>query len=167
MKKEQRDYLKNWLFRANEDIAVINNLFNSYPSFYASSICYHAQQAVEKFLKAFLVFHSVDFKKTYDVDFLHAECKAIYPNGNNIELRSIAKFSINMRYPDKFYVLTKKNHHLSTSPTRNKIRSAISVKDLLTRTIWVSCSLHFLLLLLHPRQIRKGSCTRTRASARN
>jgi len=37
----------------------------------------------------------------------------------------------------------------------------------LTRTIWVSCLSHFLLLLLHPRQIRNGRCTRTRASACN
>ncbi len=31
--------------------------------------------------------------------------------------------------------------------------------ETLTRTIWVSCLSHFLLLLLHPRQICNGCCT--------
>src|SRR4030042_426588 len=34
--------------------------------------------------------------------------------------------------------------------------------QLLTRTIWVSCLSHFLLLLLHSRQICNGSYTATR-----
>jgi hypothetical protein len=38
---------------------------------------------------------------------------------------------------------------------------------MLTRTIWVSCLSHFLLLLLLSRQICNVCCTRTCASARN
>jgi hypothetical protein len=45
MTNDQNDYLRNWIFRANEDIAVIENLFKSEPELFASSICYHAQQA--------------------------------------------------------------------------------------------------------------------------
>ena len=68
MTTDQNDYLKNWLFRANEDILVIENLFESEPETFASSICFHAQQAVEKFLKAFLVYHEIDFPKSHDLD---------------------------------------------------------------------------------------------------
>src|SRR4030042_1433915 len=41
--------------------------------------------------------------------------------------------------------------------------SKINIKknENLTRTIWVSCLSHFLLLLLHSRQICNGCCTRT------
>jgi HEPN domain-containing protein len=77
MTNDQNEYLKNWIFRANEDIAVIENLFKSEPELFASSICYHAQQAVEKFLKAYLVFQNIDFPKTHDLDFLLLECKKI------------------------------------------------------------------------------------------
>ena len=42
MKKDQDDYLKTWLFRANEDIAVIEKLFESGPELYVSTICFHA-----------------------------------------------------------------------------------------------------------------------------
>ena len=77
MTKDHNDYLKNWIFRANEDIAVIENLFKSDPELYASSICFHAQQAVGKFLKAFLIFNNIDFPKTHDLEFLLFECQKI------------------------------------------------------------------------------------------
>jgi HEPN domain-containing protein len=105
---EQEEYLRNWLFRANEDIAVIDNLFNTDPSFYASTICFHSQQAVEKFLKAFLVYHNVDFPRTHDVDFLLLECKKIDSSEFEVDLGSLSDFGVNIRYPDDFYVPDKK-----------------------------------------------------------
>lgn len=104
MTKDQYDYLKNWLFRANEDIAVLENLFESGPDLYASTICYHAQQAVEKFLKAFLVFHNIDFPKTHDLDYLLLECEKIEPGNFEIDLGSLTDFGVSLRYPDDFYV---------------------------------------------------------------
>jgi len=104
MTKDQNDYLKNWLFRANEDIAVIDSLFESGPEFYASTICFHAQQAVEKFLKAFLVFHNLDFPKTHDLDYLLLECKKIDSVNFDIELGSLTDFGVSIRYPDDFYI---------------------------------------------------------------
>jgi len=107
MTKEQDEYLQNWLYRAKEDIAVIDSLFITDPAFYASTICFHAQQAVEKFLKAFLVYHNVDFPRTHDVDFLLIECKKIDSKDFDIDLGSLADFGVNIRYPDDFYIPDK------------------------------------------------------------
>jgi HEPN domain-containing protein len=107
MTKEQDEYLQNWLYRAKEDIAVIDSLFITDPAFYASTICFHAQQAAEKFLKAFLVYHEVDFPRTHDVDFLLIECKKIDSKDFDIDLGSLADFGVNIRYPDDFYVPDK------------------------------------------------------------
>lgn len=107
MTKEKDEYLKNWLFRAKEDIAVIESLFVTDPAFYSSTICFHAQQAVEKYLKAFLVFKNVDFPRTHDVDFLLTECKKIDPKDFEIDLGSLSDFGVNIRYPDDFYVPDK------------------------------------------------------------
>jgi HEPN domain-containing protein len=108
MTNEQNDYLKNWLFRANEDILVIENLFGSESEIFASSICYHAQQAVEKFLKAFLVYHNIDFPKTHDLDFLLLECKKINDKIFDMDLGSLTDFGVSIRYPDDFYFPDKK-----------------------------------------------------------
>jgi HEPN domain-containing protein len=108
MTKDQNDYLKNWLFRANEDLAVIDSLYKTDPTFYSSTICFHAQQAVEKFLKAFLILHNVDFPRTHDVDFLLMECHKIDPQDFDIDLGSLTDFGVSVRYPDDFYVPNKK-----------------------------------------------------------
>jgi len=107
MTKDQNDYLKTWLFRANEDIAVIEKLFESDPELYASTICFHAQQAVEKFLKAYLVFHNIDFPKTHDLDYLLLECNKIDARNFDIDLGSLTDFGVSIRYPDDFYLPDK------------------------------------------------------------
>jgi len=107
MTKERDEYLKNWLYRANEDIAVIDSLFRTDPALYASTICFHAQQAVEKYLKAFLVYNNVDFPRTHDVDFLLIECKKIDSKDFDVEFGSLADFGVNIRYPDDFYIPDK------------------------------------------------------------
>jgi HEPN domain-containing protein len=94
MTEDQNIYLKNWLYRANEDILVIENLFHSGADLFASAICFHAQQAVEKFLKAFLVFHDIDFPKTHDLDYLLSECRKIEENNFKIDLGSLTDFGV-------------------------------------------------------------------------
>ena len=99
------DYVDNWLFRADEDIAVVDRLIQSDAQAYTSTICFHAQQAVEKYLKALLAWKSVDFPRTHDVDFLLAECgKVTSGELDHIDLKSLADFGVSVRYPDDFYV---------------------------------------------------------------
>jgi HEPN domain-containing protein len=99
------DYIDKWLFRADEDIAVIDRLLQSDPQAYASTICFHAQQAVEKYLKALLAWKEVDFPRTHDVDFLLAECHKVTSGElDHIDLKSLSDFGVSVRYPDDFYV---------------------------------------------------------------
>jgi HEPN domain-containing protein len=91
-------------FWAHEDIAVIESLVDSGVEYYTSSICFHAQQAVEKFLKAFLILNDVDFPKTHDLDFLLKECKKINKSVFEVDLKNLTEFGVAVRYPDDFYV---------------------------------------------------------------
>jgi HEPN domain-containing protein len=100
-----QDYVDKWLFRADEDMAVIDQLMQSDPQAYASTICFHAQQAVEKYLKALLAWKGVDFPRTHDVDFLLAECRKVTSGQfDHIDLKSLTDFGVSVRYPDDFYV---------------------------------------------------------------
>ena len=104
MTKDKTEYIKNWLFRANEDIAVITSLVNAGVEDYTSSICFHAQQASEKFLKAYLAYHDVDFPRTHDLDFLLLECQKINKKVFEIDFKSLTDFGVSIRYPDDFYI---------------------------------------------------------------
>ena len=108
MTKEKSDYIKNWLYRAREDVAVMKELHDSNQESFTSTICFHAQQAVEKYLKIFLIFHDVDFPRTHDVDFLLMECQKIDNKSFNIDLKSLTEFGVSIRYPDDFYIPTVK-----------------------------------------------------------
>jgi HEPN domain-containing protein len=99
------DYVDKWLFRADEDVAVIDRLLESDARAYTSTICFHAQQAVEKYLKALLAWKGVDFPRTHDVDFLLAECRKVAPGAlDHIDLKSLTDFGVSVRYPDDFFV---------------------------------------------------------------
>ena len=129
MNQEKSDYIKNWLFRANEDLAVMEDLRNSNPEGFTSTICFHAQQAVEKFLKAFLAFSDIDFPRTHDVDYLLMECQKIDSASFDIDLKSLTEFGVSVRYPDDLYIPTP-----DESKEYSQIAIAISeiVKKLIT-----------------------------------
>ena len=64
------------------------------------STCFHCQQAVEKYLKAYLIFKEVNFKKTHDIDYLLEECAKFDKEFNHIDVKNINDFAVDIRYPD-------------------------------------------------------------------
>lgn len=62
----RRELVAQWLERAEEDLAVARHLLTEDLPYYAA-IGFHAEQAAEKFIKAFLVARQVEFPKTHDL----------------------------------------------------------------------------------------------------
>src|SRR2546430_15083709 len=63
------DQLVEWIQKAEADYEVAHLLMSS-NKIHVDAACFHAQQAVEKYLKAILVSHSVLFEKTHNLVFL-------------------------------------------------------------------------------------------------
>ncbi len=131
MNPEKIDYIQNWLFRAREDIAVMNRLSDSEIEFYTSTICFHAQQSVEKYLKTFLIYHDIDFPRTHDVDFLLMECQKIDDTNFDLNLKSLTEFGVSVRYPDDFYIPSVKE-------TKEYLEIALTVKSIVESLIPIS-----------------------------
>lgn len=127
MTPDQKEYLRNWMFRANEDIALIKYLSKNELESYLSTICMHAQQSVEKFLKAFLVYHNIDFPRTHDVVFLLKQCQKIDPEDFNVDLGSLPSYGLKLRYPDDFYI-PDKNETLLNIEIAIKIKKIVENK---------------------------------------
>src|SRR5919109_600896 len=60
------DFVQQWLDRARKDLAASEVLLKGGLEDY-ENVGFHAQQAAEKFIKAFLVRHQVEFPKTHNI----------------------------------------------------------------------------------------------------
>ena len=67
-------------------------------------ICYHCAQAVEKYLKAYLIYKNIIPKKTHDLRFLTNLCIELDKNFESIitDCSYLNKFSNDIRYPHEY-----------------------------------------------------------------
>ena len=63
------------LVRARDDFEFARINFEEKRPYFAQ-ICFHFQQSAEKFLKAFIVAHELDFRKTHDLPLLLTICES-------------------------------------------------------------------------------------------
>jgi HEPN domain-containing protein len=54
------ELVNEWLAKAEEDYRTMEALYNHSPSEFANSICFHAQQCAEKYLKALITKQGMD-----------------------------------------------------------------------------------------------------------
>jgi HEPN domain-containing protein len=86
--------------------------------------CFHAQQAAEKYLKAFLVAREIYFPKTHDLISLNSLCESVNSEFSKMHEPSLnlSDFSVAPRYPDAFDDLTMedvKTHWLMPLSLKN------------------------------------------------
>ena len=101
-----RDLVRRWLAKAEEDFGVAARLLSEQGP-YLSAIGFHSQQAAEKFLKAVLVRHQIDFPKTHDIKELLnlvATVDAILAEPLRIAV-PLTPYGVDIRYPDDFPAL--------------------------------------------------------------
>ena len=62
----KRALVRQWLGKAGQDLEAAQTLVSAEPPLFAPA-CFHAQQAGEKFLKAFLTWQQIEFRKTHSM----------------------------------------------------------------------------------------------------
>lgn len=95
-------YVENWFARAEEDLNAVRLLLKKGGS--SNLACFHAQQAVEKYLKGFLAHHEIHVRKIHDLESLLEECENIdrsFKNFHNVAT-FLSQFYIESRYPDDY-----------------------------------------------------------------
>jgi HEPN domain-containing protein len=63
--------------------------------------CFHAQQCIEKYMKALLIENGVTFPRTHDLLALLVLATPVFPSGANLrtELAELAPYAVDVRYP--------------------------------------------------------------------
>ena len=89
-----------WLVKAEEDRLCIRNEMNAVQKPWGV-ICFHCQQAAEKYLKSFLVWRGVKPERTHDLAQLVDACAQL--DATFARLRSacvkLSDFAVDVRYP--------------------------------------------------------------------
>jgi HEPN domain-containing protein len=94
------ELVQEWLNKGNDDLRLAELIMDTPPPIFWAA-AFHAQQACEKFLKAFLTFHSIEFEKVHDMEYLVNACqpKAPWVGVLRIPLVRLTDFAVNARYP--------------------------------------------------------------------
>jgi len=104
MKENTVELIKAWIKKADRDLQTVKNEFNSEEPVF-ESICFHSQQAAEKYLKAYLIYLEIPFKKTHEIGELITLCEVKDKEILNLKEESdaLTDYAVEIRYPDDFY----------------------------------------------------------------
>ncbi len=104
MNDRKRDLARAWLKKAENDLVTANQtlLLSDGPT---DTVCFHAQQAVEKALKALLIDQNISFPKIHDPLRL---LDMVLPFVPGLEKRSerfaeLSGYAVEMRYPSESF----------------------------------------------------------------
>lgn len=99
MNEAYKKQAEEWFLRGSHDIETAQLLYDE--EGYTDSIAYHIQQAVEKYLKGYLVFHGIKPPKIHELDTLlniAAEINSDFKDYLDL-CEKASKYYIEDRYP--------------------------------------------------------------------
>ena len=114
------NFPQRWIEKAKEDIKAAKLLLDSSANL-NSIVCFHAQQAVEKALKAFLTKAGVRTGRTHDIGFLLRLCEEQDEEFRNLpteELSRLSFYAVQIRYPENYY-----------TPSREEAKKAVDIAE--------------------------------------
>lgn len=96
--------VRQWFHKAESDLLNIRNNLSS-EHIPTDTVCFHAQQAIEKFFKGALVASGRNITKTHDLVKLLSDVADIIPELSRYEdqLEEVSEYGVGVRYPDDFY----------------------------------------------------------------
>jgi len=108
---QKMNEVKEWLQKAEQDLVAARVLLKNDPPVLEPA-CFRCQQAVEKALKAFLVWKGISFEEVHNLTYLMDLCELQEPGF--VSLRDVAEklspYAVKIRYPTKSVKVTKKRH---------------------------------------------------------
>lgn len=92
-------FTKEWIEKAEGDYLIISKLKPELEPVWG--VCFHAQQCVEKYLKAILQENNHEFKRVHDLKPLLEDCTGFIPELQNHEekIRDLSNYAVEERYP--------------------------------------------------------------------
>ena len=127
----RKEIVKEWIYKAEEDYESAVSLVRKRKKPVPDSVCFHAQQCVEKYLKAFLVFHDIEPPVIHDLQVLKNLCSGINKDFNSLTpwLDILNAYAVDFRYPGE---------KASVEEARNAVSIMKKVREFVWRKLEVS-----------------------------
>jgi len=129
--------LSEWVVKAEADWACASRLLKERNDWATDVTCFHAQQCVEKYLKALLVLNRTDFPKTHDIRRLVEMLPAsMRPDLSKAEQDTLTPYATVTRYPggpELFDVRLRKEAVALARRVRKHARGLLPRKALCSR----------------------------------
>lgn len=114
---------RDWVQKAENDLKNATYTLKMEEDCPTDTVCFHAQQCVEKYLKAFLVLRRINFPKTHDIK----ELIVLLPSNSRPKLtpeeqRRLADYATVTRYPGDY-------EPISLAETRRAAKIARRVRN--------------------------------------
>jgi len=102
--------IKAWIEKGDHDLGTAQITYLHIPK-YRDTIAFHCQQAGEKYLKSYLIFLEIPFRRTHDLTFIlglisqkDTVTKETYDKAAELE-----NFAVEIRYPDTIIELSEQD----------------------------------------------------------
>ncbi len=125
--------VQSWIQKAENDLKASTYILEMDEDCPTDVVCFHAQQCVEKYLKALLVLHGIDFPKTHELEKLISLLSI--PGRLDFskeEQEQLTNYATVIRYPGDYVEITLSEAHEALETTKRVRRQ---VRKLLPKEI--------------------------------
>jgi len=109
MSDERMEMVKQWIRKGDHDLGTAKITYLHIPE-YLDTVTFHCQQAIEKYLKAYLVHRAVAFRFTHDLVYLLETIVSVDPELEKYfdEVAELQSYAVEVRYPNETIFLSEK-----------------------------------------------------------
>jgi HEPN domain-containing protein len=121
---------KEWVRKAEEDFEAAIALRRARRAVFHNAVCFHAQQCVEKYLKALLESRKVEPRKIHALPVLLDQCAVHFPllAALRPDMIRLSVYAVEFRYPGESAVATDVTEALKIMKrSRRDLRNALSL----------------------------------------
>lgn len=128
--KSNQDLVKGWINKAENDLKNAVHVLATMQEPPLDTVCFHAQQCVEKFLKAFLTFHNIEFPFIHELDELAELCSSVDKDFKEMvpRVRILIPYTVEIRYPEE-------SPEISMEDAQLAVEIAKEVKELVIKKL--------------------------------
>ena len=117
--RETEEYIHRWIKKAENDRRNAEHTLTLQKDCPFDTVCYHAQQCAEKYLKALLLYEGIVPPRIHDL----AELRDLYPSAEELEeeikdYEELILFAVEVKYPGRL-----------DDPTREEAEKAVDLAD--------------------------------------